>query len=220
MNNAPEPVNVLIADTQTIVIEGLLAWLREGFIIQDVVHTYKELAAALCVKVPEVIIMDYTLPDYSSFDDLKTLRMDHPGMGLIVFSNNYTRYEITELKNIGIKNIIHKSTSREELFECLHAILKGKNFYCHYVMDILFEVTEKKDFVSGSTHLTASEIEIVRLIGEGLTNKEIAQRKFLSIHTIMTHRKNILRKLNVSSASELIIYAIKAGIIDNIEYHI
>ena len=68
--------------------------------------------------------------------------------------------------------------------------------------------------------LTDSEMEIVRLIAEGLTTKEIASRKYISFHTVITHRKNIFRKLGVSSVSELIMYAIKAGWINMIEYHI
>ncbi|MBI5008743.1 MAG: response regulator transcription factor [Bacteroidia bacterium] len=68
--------------------------------------------------------------------------------------------------------------------------------------------------------LTPSEMEIVRLISEGLTTKEIASRKNISFHTVITHRKNIFRKLGVSSVSELIMYAIKSGWINMIEYHI
>jgi DNA-binding NarL/FixJ family response regulator len=86
-------------------------------------------------------------------------------------------------------------------------------------LDLLFDPNEKKSQPSPA-QLTTSEIEIVRLISQGLTNKEIAVKKILSIHTIMTHRKNILRKVGVSNASELIMYAIKSGLIDNIEYHI
>jgi DNA-binding CsgD family transcriptional regulator len=68
--------------------------------------------------------------------------------------------------------------------------------------------------------LTASEIEIVKLIASGLTAKEIALKRHISFHTVNTHRKNIFRKLGVSNSSELIMLAIKSGWIDNIEYYI
>jgi DNA-binding NarL/FixJ family response regulator len=87
-------------------------------------------------------------------------------------------------------------------------------------MDMLFDLNVKKGLIEETNQLTTSEIEIVRLIGQGLTTKEIASRKILSFHTIMTHRKNILRKLGVSNASELIMFAVRTGIIDTIEYHI
>lgn len=69
-------------------------------------------------------------------------------------------------------------------------------------------------------HLTTTETEVVKLIAEGKTTKEIAAQKNISFHTVMTHRKNIFRKLGVNSSSELIMYAIRAGWIDNIEYYI
>ena len=68
---------------------------------------------------------------------------------------------------------------------------------------------EKKSTGEETGQLTTSEMEIVRLIAEGLTTKEIASRKYISFHTVITHRKNIFRKLGVSSVSELIMYAIK-----------
>ncbi len=88
------------------------------------------------------------------------------------------------------------------------------------MLDLLFEFNEKKGPGEESGQLTASEMEIVRLISEGLTTKEIASRKYISFHTVITHRKNIFRKLGVSSVSELIMYAIKSGWINIIEYHI
>jgi DNA-binding CsgD family transcriptional regulator len=88
------------------------------------------------------------------------------------------------------------------------------------LLDILLEVDQKKNSIEETGQLTISEIEIVRLISEGLTTKEIALRKFISFHTVISHRKNIFRKLGVTSISELIMYSIKAGWINTIEYYI
>jgi DNA-binding NarL/FixJ family response regulator len=88
------------------------------------------------------------------------------------------------------------------------------------LLDLLFEISEKKSTGEETGQLTVSEMEIVKLIAEGLTTKEIASRKYISFHTVITHRKNIFRKLGVSSVSELIMYAIKSGWINLIEYHI
>ena len=83
----------------------------------------------------------------------------------------------------------------------------------------MLEMQDKRAAVE-TGHLTPSEIEIVRLIADGLTTKEIAVRKNISFHTVMTHRKNIFRKLDVNNTSELIKYAMKANIIGDIEYYI
>lgn len=212
--------HILIADNQPMAIEALKAWLSADYIIQNVVSTHAEIESEFEKQTPDILIMDYAALDFSGYDELKQLKRNFEKTALIILSNSYTRHEINEFKNSGIRNLLHKSVDQEELFECINLALKGKNYFCTYVLDLLFENNAKKEPRPEPYHLTASEIEIVRLIGEGLTNKEIANRKYLSVHTIMTHRKNILRKLNISSASELIMYAIRNGIIDNIEYNI
>ena len=84
----------------------------------------------------------------------------------------------------------------------------------------MFDPGEKQAHGSDNFQLTNAEIEIVRLISEGFTTKEIASRKFISFHTVISHRKNIFRKLGVTSVSELIMVAIRYGLINTIEYHI
>jgi DNA-binding NarL/FixJ family response regulator len=139
---------------------------------------------------------------------------------LLVITNGLTRNEILELNNLGINDIILKTAGRDDIFEALNATLKGKKYYSNELLDLLFDQGEKKGSGEESGILTVSEMEIVRLISEGFTTKEIASRKYISFHTVITHRKNIFRKLGVSSVSELIMYALKAGWINLIEYHI
>jgi DNA-binding NarL/FixJ family response regulator len=219
MNNFPQQ-DLIIADTQALTIEGLKVFLHESFQKILVVKSRYDLIKSLQVKVPSLLILDYCLLDFENYNDLREFTLTFPELVIVIVTNNLTRTEIIELNQCGIKNILHKSTEKEELFECIQAALKGKKYYSGLVLDLLLEPGEKKVQVNGQVQLTPSEIDIIRLIAEGLTNKEIARRKILSIHTIMTHRKNILRKSGASNASEMIMFAIKAGIIDNIEYHI
>jgi DNA-binding NarL/FixJ family response regulator len=138
----------------------------------------------------------------------------------MVISNSINRKELHELNNLGVTNIILKTADHEEIDEALNALLKGKKYYSNELLELLFESNERKSSGEESGQLTNSEIEIVRLICDGLTTKEIASRKFISFHTVISHRKNIFRKLSVTSISELIMYAIKAGWINTIEYNI
>lgn len=128
--------------------------------------------------------------------------------------------ELHELNLLGITNIILKTASREEIIEAVYATINGKKYYSSELLDVLLEVTEKKKHLKKTVRLTNSENEIVRLISEGFTTKEIAAQKFISFHTVMTHRKNIFKKLGVTRVSELIMYSIKAGWINGIEYYI
>jgi len=220
MNTVSQPPDIILADSQILITEGLKSLLSVNHVVSHVVTSKNALLDKLSLKIPDILIIDFCLLDFDGYDDLKELRINYPEMGIIILTNSLTRSDVVELHNSGIKNILHKSLEKEELFECIESVLKGRKYYSGPVLDLLLEPNEKKSASSSHVQLTASETDIVRLIAEGLTNKEIAQKKFLSIHTIMTHRKNIMRKLGVSNASEMIMFAIKAGIIDNIEYHI
>lgn len=108
---------------------------------------------------------------------------------------------------------------KEDLLEALSAIEKNQKYLCHEAIEIL--LNEKLASAKNSNiHLTKKELEVIQLLAQGLTTKDIAARIFLSIHTVNTHRKNILNKLCINNTSELIMYAVKAGIIDTTEYYI
>jgi DNA-binding NarL/FixJ family response regulator len=220
---APENnISVLIADSQYLITESLKMILEEDvrFLVGSVVMEKSELTKELAKEKTSLLIIDPSFIELTSFSDIKEIRNSYPNLKFLVITNGLTGSEMLELNNLGITDIILKTAGREEIFEALAATLKGKKYYSSELLDLLFELNEKKGQGEESGQLTASEMEIVRLISEGLTTKEIASRKYISFHTVITHRKNIFRKLGVSSASELIMYAIKSGWINIIEYHI
>jgi DNA-binding NarL/FixJ family response regulator len=220
MEPATPFTDIIIADTQLLIIEGLKAVLAGKYNITDVAGSKNELLNLLQKKTPKIVLIDYCLMDFDSFEDLAVIKRNYPEAGIIILSNTITYHDLTEYNRAGIKHILHKSADTGEINQCLEALLKGRKFYSEYVLDLMFEQNNKKGSTLETSQLTASETEILRLISDGLTNKEIASKKCLSIHTIMTHRKNILRKLGVSNASELIMVAIKRGLIGNIDYQI
>ena len=201
--NLSQTAEIIIADAQFLIVEGLKATLGEKYQIAATVNSKSELEIAFLKKIPDLLIIDFYLMDFDGYNDLGKIKNKYPDMGIIILSNSLTRNEIIEYNNLGIKNILHKSVEKDELFECIRAVLYGKKYYSGSILDLMFESNGKKEARDQPVQLTASEMEIVRLIAEGLTNKEIAYRKILSIHTIMTHRKNIMRKLGVSNASSL-----------------
>lgn len=216
------PIQVLIADSQFLITESLQFILQsEGhFMVNKVVAEKSELIKALKMENISLLILDYSLIDIAGISELKEIKNSFPDLKVLVLSNSVSKTELHELNSVGINDIILKTTDKEELFEAMNAALKGKKYYTNELLDLLFEADEKKNQVEETGQLTISEIEIVRLISEGLTTKEIASRKFISFHTVISHRKNIFRKLGVTSISELIMYSIKAGWINTIEYHI
>jgi DNA-binding NarL/FixJ family response regulator len=221
MNNSI--TEIIIADSQFLVVEALKSLLgkEERFLITGVAGTQYELYKMLRDLPCSLIITDLTTFDYDAVDDLKKIRETFPHAGILLLANSLSKAEFYELARIGIKNIIYKTTAdRDEILTAVDSAVKGRKYYSDEILNMLLETNEKKLIPEESMHLTGSEIEIVRLIANGLTTKEIALRKNISFHTVNTHRKNIFRKMQVSNASELIIHAIKAGWIDNIEYYI
>lgn len=213
---------VLIADSQFLITESLKILLQNDirFHVHNVVMEKRDLLRELETGNITFLITDPAFTDLSSLAELKDIRYRFPDIKILVITNGLTRNEMLELNNIGITDIVLKTAGRDEISEAINSTIKGKKFYSSELLDLIFDLNEKKNAGDETGQLTISELEIVRLIAEGLTTKEIAARKYISFHTVITHRKNIFRKLNVSSVSELIMHAVKSGWINLIEYHI
>ncbi|MBW8333006.1 MAG: response regulator transcription factor [Prolixibacteraceae bacterium] len=213
---------IVIADSQFLVVETLktLLGIDERFIVADVVSSQSELLKVLDNGFYDLLITDFSLIDYDSIDDLLKIKQKFQPISILILTNSISKTEFAELSKIGVKNIIYKTADRDEILSAVDAAFKGKKYYAEEILDMILEQGDNKSVPDEPTHLTSSEIEIVRLIAGGLTTKEIASQKNISFHTVNTHRKNIFRKMGVSNASELIMHAIKAGWIDNIEYFI
>ncbi len=217
MNKTNRNVSVVLADTQFLTSTALQTILSPEFSGFRTISTKAALLQHLEKEPVSLLITDIALFDYGTADELGLLVKAYPSMAIVVLTNSITHLKIKELNDIGIRNIVLKTDDREELFHAFDAALKGRKYYSGDVLDILLQ---KEGPLEDASILTSTEIEIVRMIAGGLSTKEIAAKKYISFHTVMTHRKNIFRKLAVSSSSELLMYAIKAGLIDNIEYHI
>ena len=214
--------NVIIADSQFLVVETLRLLIEkdEKYTLAGIAGTHEELLKILTKTSNGLLITDIATIDYDGLDDLKTIREKYPNLVMLILTNLLNKTDFSSLSKLGIKNIIYKNVDREELFSAIEATLKCKKFYSEEIIDAFLETGEGKSGAEEAKNMTVSEIEIVKMIANGLTTKEIAMKRNISHHTVNTHRKNIFRKLEVTNASELIIHAIKAGWIDNIEYYI
>ncbi len=220
--NENNVLNVVIADSQFLIVKALqsLIGADERFQVAGITCNQNELYKLL-EKFPDgLLIIDFANIDFDGIDDLKVFREKFPRMAILILTNSISKIEFSALKRLGIRSIVFKTVEKEELFSAIDATLKGRKFYSDEILDLFLDVSENRVVVEDSKQLTVSEMEIVKLIVSGLTTKEIAAGRCISPHTVNTHRKNILRKMEVSNASELIMHAIKAGWIDNIEYSI
>jgi len=213
---------VIIADSQYLVVETLKSLIvsDERYLLSGIAETQNDLYKLLDNAKSGLLITDFSNIDYDGLDGLKNVREKYPHISILILTNTITKTEFAGLTKVGIKNIIYKSADKEEIFNAIESTLKGKKYYSDEILDMFLDLNENRYAIEDPKHLTSSEIEIVKLIADGLTTKEIAARRNISYHTVNTHRKNIFRKVEVSNASELTMHAIKSGWIENIEYYI
>jgi DNA-binding NarL/FixJ family response regulator len=218
-----KPHHIIVADSQYLITESLTTLIREsdGYRLAGLASNIAELKALLKEHSDiKLLITDFFLIDFNGFDQLKSIISGNPGIKVLILTNQVRPGDINELNRIGVKNILYKTAGPDEIIQAIDTTLQGRKYYCDEVLDLLIDNKSTRDEVIAPAHLTPSEIDITRLIASGLTTKEIAVQKHVSFHTVMSHRKNIFRKLNIKNTSELTRYAIKAGLIDNIEYYI
>jgi len=223
MNSTKNPHKIIIADNQFLTTKSLKMILQEEnqYVVNQVVTNKKDLLNALKTAIFEVLIVDYSQIDFDHVSDLQKIRKEYPCLSILILTNTIIKSDLMELNNIGIHNIILKTADQEEILAALDATVKSKKYYSETILEILFEFQERKKTSENiDEQLTCSEIGIVRLIADGYTTKEIATRKNISFHTVMSHRKNIFRKLGVNNISELLMHSVKSGLIGTIEYHI
>lgn len=214
--------NIIIADSQFLITEALKTLLGGDvrYSLAGIADNQNDLHKLLEVTQSGLLITDISNVDYEGMEDLRNIRVQYPNIVILILTNVISRAEFAALTKVGIKNIIYKNADQGELFNAIESTLKGKKYYSDEILDLFLDLNENKYTNEDQKGLTVSEMEIVKLVADGLTTKEIAARRNISYHTVNTHRRNIFRKVDVSNASELIMHAIKAGWINNIEYYI
>ena len=216
-------INILLADNQTLTRQGIIAILTDFYgksLNIKELNTKEDLFSSLENFDPNILIIDFELFDLNDISDLRDIKKLCPSMAILVVSDSKTPIEIIKVIDSGITNYVLKSCESQELLDAFNAAMQSRKYFCNEIMDVILGHKTALKNQPEAGNLTTSEIGIVKLITQGLTTKEIAEQKHLSFHTIITHRKNIFRKLGISNSSELLMYAMRSGIIDTTEYYI
>jgi len=203
-------IRILIADSQILTKEGIKAMLSDiiDIKIAGCAKSSAELEHLIIQLAPEVIIIDHDYNTKFTAEDIKNIYLKHSNIRILVLSNRVPRNKIIDTINLGIKNYVFKECSREELIIAVYKTANGEQYYCPNTFETLFgsKLLPKREEPVNT--LSSREAEIIQLIAAGMTNKEIAEKLFLSIHTIKTHRKNIIKKIGFTfkNASDLMSY--------------
>lgn len=212
---------VLIADAHKLTCEGIKSILSSNpnvHLLPEVINS-TELQNKLSVLNPDIVIIDCFIQGHFTIDDIAYIRRNLPHVRLMIISTNKSKQDVLKVLDYGVNSYLLKECDENEIINALNASVKNEKFFCGRVMDAILEkVTHKCSLDSFCNHCQAvtlgeREEEVIRLIADGLTTKEIADKLNLSFYTISTHRKNIFKKLRIRNSSELIGYALKNGII-------
>jgi two-component system invasion response regulator UvrY len=210
-----KPIDALIADNQPLTVAGLELFLSEKQDIKVVgkVKKGEELVGLVEKFQPSLLIVDYNSPGYVALDDIRNAMASSSKTNVLILSSDNNKASILEALQLGVKGYITKECSLEEVGMAVQATAKGEKFFCHKVLDIIMEKHFSVAPDSEPTVLTTRETEILKLIAHGHSTQVIADTLFLSPHTVQTHRKSIIKKLNIKSPTEFVIYAMDLGLL-------
>jgi two-component system, NarL family, invasion response regulator UvrY len=210
-----KPIHAVIADNQPLTVAGLELFLSEKQAIKVVGRVKKgeELVGMVEKFQPSLLIVDYNSPGYVALDDIRNAMASSSKTNVLILSSDNNKASILEVLQLGVKGYITKECSLEEVGMAVQATAKGEKFFCHKVLDIIMEKHFSVAPETEPTVLTTRETEILKLIAHGHSTQVIADTLFLSPHTVQTHRKSIIKKLNIKSPTEFVIYAMDLGLL-------
>jgi DNA-binding NarL/FixJ family response regulator len=212
-----ETIRIIIADDHQLVIDGLKSLLKdvEGITIAAEANDGVELMNQLQFIPADLILLDFNMPRMNGLEVLAATRKKYPALRVIILSMHNERAIVQRTIDLGASGYVLKNADRNELIEAIRQVAAGQRYFSG---EVTLGLIQSRDSAGSSPgiadvlpDLTSREIEILRLVAEGLSNKEISDRLFISHRTVDTHRTNIMRKIGVSNVAGLIRFAMRNG---------
>jgi len=211
-------IKIIIADDHAIVRRGIRLLLEDvaHFNIIDEASDGQESLDKCKRLTPDILISDVSMPEISGIELTALLKEECPSVKVLLLTmHQEAEYVIQSFKN-GVYGYLHKGVEEGEIVTAINEISLGNKYYNHNVAKILAEnlVTSDNKDGKGIEELTKREKEILGELVNGLSNKSIADKLFISVRTVDTHRANIITKLNVNKTAALVKYALKNNLVD------
>lgn len=212
-------IRILVADDHEVVRRGVCALLEShaGFQVCDEAVDGREAVEKATRSLPDVVILDIGMPGLNGFDAARQIRKVSPASEILILTMHESEQVIREVLAAGARGYVLKSDAGRDLVAAVEALSHHKTFFTSSVAEMVLQKYLEGNPESASheaSSLTPREREVVQLVAEGRTNKEVATALNISVKTAETHRTNIMRKLDCHSLSELVRYAIRNKIID------
>jgi len=203
-------IKIIIADDHSLFINGLQLLLKEESWIEitDIANDGKELLDILHNNQPDLILLDLNMPTMNGLEASRRIKQNYPNIKLIILSTYNEEHLVEKAKQIGINGYLLKNCNREELLHAMSLVINNQSSFPYFAPKENNLFDRDDDFLK-QFNLTKRELGIMDLIKNGFTNQQIADKLFLSIYTIETHRKNIMHKLDLNTPAALMKFIIE-----------
>ncbi len=216
-----EKIKLILVDDHQLVRTGIANLLsgEPGFEIIGEASESREMFDLLRQLQPDIAVLDIALPGMSGIEITKKLHNDYPGIRILILSMHTSEEFIFNAINSGARGYLPKNTSRRELIEAIYAIHRGEEYFAESISNVILKSYIKKA-KSNSTDdenkeglLSKRELEVLKLFAEGMTNQEIADKLFISIRTVESHKNHIMARLELKTTVDLVKFAIRNNIV-------
>lgn len=212
-------IRILLADDHVVMRRGLRLLLESQteFSVVAEASDGREAVQQAEATHPDVAVLDIAMPNLSGIEAAERISTAHPNTAIVILSMHSDEGYVLRALKVGAKGYLLKDSAEGDLIEAIKAVHQGKTFFSPEISNMLVEDYVREIRTRGSEDsydlLTSREREILQLLAERKSNKEIAQALHLSPYTVETHRRNLQEKLNLHSLAELILYAVRKGLI-------
>jgi two-component system, NarL family, response regulator NreC len=212
-------IRILLADDHTVVRKGLRLLLesQEGFEVIADACDGRETVALAEQHQPDVVVLDVAMPILNGIEAARQISAKFPNTAIVFLSMHSDEGYVLKALKSGARAYLLKDSAEYDLIAAIKAVSEGKAFFSPAISKMLVEdymrQMRERDVEDSYELLTTREREILQLLAEGKSNKDVATLLHLSLYTVETHRSNIFQKLNLHSSAELILYAIRKGVI-------
>jgi DNA-binding NarL/FixJ family response regulator len=213
-------IRILLADDHNVMRAGLKLLLERhpGFKVVSEASDGSQAVENAMATTPDVAILDIAMPNLSGIEAAERINEQLPHTGIIILSMHSDEGYVLRALKAGARGYLLKDSAEDDLIEAIKILSEGKAFFSPEISKVLADDYVREINVRGADDsydlLTAREKEILQLLVEGKSNKVIASMLNLSLYTVETHRRNLHTKLNLHSFADLLLYAVRKGIID------
>jgi DNA-binding NarL/FixJ family response regulator len=210
------PFRILIADDHDVVRRGIRVLLEghPGWEIAGEAKDGREAVEQAKALRPDLVLLDIGMPNLNGIDAARQIMANSPVTHVLILTVHYSPQVVREVLSVGARGFLLKSDAGRDLVTAIETVQRHGTFFTSQATEVLVDgyLNPKREETTSRNRLTPREREVVQLLAEGKTSKEVASALNISVKTAETHRTNIMRKLDLHSVADLTLYALRNGI--------